>query len=65
MNRFLVTGFQIVVIGAAVALAGCSGKKVITESVPPTDSDSRIIEHVVAAGETLERIADNYFGDPG
>ncbi|MCB1182735.1 tetratricopeptide repeat protein [bacterium] len=50
---------------AVVLAAGCAKQAppVATgPAVPP--ADERIIEHTVGPGETLARIADNYYGDP-
>ncbi len=46
-------------------MAGCAkqvGSGLTTDQVVP--SDQRIIEHTVGPGESLARIADNYYGDP-
>ncbi len=46
-------------------VSGCAkqtGSSVTTETVVP--ADQRIIEHTVGPGESLARIADNYYGDP-
>lgn len=48
---------------ALVGLASC-GKRVMPETAAPV-AEAEIIEHTVGAGESLERIADLYYGDPG
>jgi len=48
-----------------ILLSGCSkrtGPAVAVDQVIP--ADQRIIEHTVGSGESLARIADNYYGDP-
>ncbi len=50
---------------ALLGLAGCAkqvGPGLSGEQVVP--ADQRVIEHTVGTGETLSRIADNYYGDP-
>lgn len=55
----------LIALGLLSLLAGCA-----KQSVPgPTGqdivpADQRIIEHTVGPGESLARIADNYYGDP-
>lgn len=52
---------------ATVLGAGCA-KKVAQGPLggpPAAGAGARVIEHRVAAGETLARIADHYYGDPG
>ncbi|MBE0564319.1 MAG: tetratricopeptide repeat protein [Krumholzibacteria bacterium] len=44
--------------------AGCSPKAVQQDGTPAPADAARLIEHKVAAGETLALIADNYYGDP-
>lgn len=52
-------------LGGLVLLAGCAGRQLAPPRTDTTASDAHIIEHKVQPGETLERIADNYYGDPG
>jgi tetratricopeptide (TPR) repeat protein len=53
-------------LGAAAvllaALTAC-GPRPAVQTQPPAAA-SRVIEHRVAAGETLAQVADNYYGDP-
>jgi tetratricopeptide (TPR) repeat protein len=46
-------------------LGGCASKRVTGVHPGPVGQEGRVIEHRVLPGETLPRIADNYFGDPG
>lgn len=60
------TGCPILVtlsLAGLVLLVGCSSK---TTPPPVTEvvDDRQVIEHRVMPGETLSRIADNYYGDP-
>jgi tetratricopeptide (TPR) repeat protein len=56
---------RIVLLLGALALAGLvsCGKRVTPETAPPVDQPE-VIEHTVRAGESLDRIADLYYGDP-
>ena len=56
---------MLVVTTAAVLVAGCSKKVVEGGSATDVADAERVIEHRVTAGETLDLIADNYYGDPG
>ena len=47
-------------------LMACSSKQAAPETAPaPVDPSAHILEHTVGEGETLSRIADIYYGDPG
>ncbi len=54
---------------AGLLAAGCGGGP-RTETAPaaptpaPASAPANVIEHTVRTGETLARIADNYYGDP-
>jgi hypothetical protein len=50
---------------AAVLLSGCSGPAPSPEVSEGPGQGLQVIEHKVLPGETLARIADNYYGDPG
>jgi len=53
-------------VGGLILLAGCARQAVPPVTEPPVaPPDQRVIEHVVGSGESLARIADNYYGDPG
>ncbi len=52
------------VIPGLLFLVGCGGGKVVTDQPPVMAAGERVIEHRVLPGETLSRIADNYYGDP-
>ena len=56
---------MMVVIAALALVAGCSKKVVDGGSATDATDAERVIEHRVTAGETLDLIADNYYGDPG
>lgn len=47
-----------------VLVAGCAPRSTAPPAVTETPDDSRVIEHKVLPGETLGRIAENYYGDP-
>ena len=48
-----------------LALSGCASKSGSASQVQyEVPADQRIIEHTVGPGESLARIADNYYGDP-
>lgn len=54
-------------LGACLALGGGCGKKTIKDDDwirEPETGEPRAITHEVAVGETLNLIADNYYGDP-
>lgn len=53
-----------VLLGGLVLLAGCAGRAPAPSGVGADGAAARVIEHRVLSGETLERIADNYYGDP-
>ena len=52
-------------VAGLLLVAGCGGRKVVTDSREAVPSRERVIEHRVLPGEDLSRIADNYYGDPG
>lgn len=52
-------------VGFLLLVTGCAKQvrpPVSGPTVPP--ADQRVIEHTVGSGESLARIADNYYGDP-
>lgn len=49
----------------AIISGGCGGKNVAPPATENPATEFETIEHTVGAGETLDRIADNYYGDPG
>jgi tetratricopeptide (TPR) repeat protein len=55
----------LLVVGTLLLGSGCA-KKVAPPRTGPAgrSEDQRVIEHTVGTGETLARIADNYYGDP-
>lgn len=57
---------MVLALGAALATAGCEGKRVgvRTESSRPSRQADRTLEHEVQPGQTLAGIADAYYGDP-
>ncbi|MEZ4386620.1 MAG: tetratricopeptide repeat protein [Candidatus Krumholzibacteriia bacterium] len=51
---------------ALILLASCGGPPPVeTESPAPPVAAGDVVEHPVREGETLSRIADLYYGDPG
>lgn len=57
---------------ASMLLAGCAKRPAPVDEAaatrpdsPAPATDATIITHTVGSGETLSRIADNYYGDPG
>lgn len=55
----------LLLMGLLILTSGCakqSGPALPGEQVIP--ADQRVIEHTVGPGESLARIADNYYGDP-
>ncbi len=51
--------------GLLIVVGGCAKQVASPESGPRLPAaDQRVIEHVVGPGESLARIADNYYGDP-
>lgn len=52
----------LLVAGLLVVLTGCAKKG--GPGLSNTPADQRVIEHTVGPGESLARIADNYYGDP-
>ena len=58
--------FTLAVLAWLTGLMACSSKQTGPETAPaPTEPSTQIIEHTVGEGETLSRIADIYYGDPG
>ena len=56
---------RLLVLAGLLLAAGCA--KQVGPGAGPTieiPADQRIIEHTVGPGESLARIADNYYGDP-
>ncbi len=65
MNRNSITLVGLVLLSLVVLFTGCAkqaGPAYETEINIP--ADQRVIEHTVGPGESLARIADNYYGDP-
>ena len=58
------TPFVLAALILVLVLAGC-GPKAVPPPVTEVTDNPRVIEHRILPGETLERIADNYYGDPG
>jgi len=62
-----------VAAGLLLLGAGCAKRPLPVHEAPPVEGrtapslpdGSTVIEHTVKSGETLARIADNYYGDPG
>ncbi len=50
-------------VGLLILLSGCA-KQTGPAGQPIVPADQRRIEHIVGPGESLARIADNYYGDP-
>lgn len=66
-SRFLLLAAAAAAIFALALLGGCS-RKLAGRGAPPyarQHRDQYTLTHRVAEGETLARIADNYYGDPG
>jgi tetratricopeptide (TPR) repeat protein len=57
---------RIVLILMVLMLLGVGCTKQVTQQGPVTEvaAEGHTLRHTVAKGETLRRIADNYFGDP-
>lgn len=57
--------FVLLAIGILLLATGCAKKVAPPRTGPAGDGvDQRVIEHTVGTGETLARIADNYYGNP-
>jgi len=59
-------GMVLVLVATASLVTGCS-KRVAPpagDDPTPVDAESRVLVHLVAPGESLALIADNYYGDP-
>jgi len=64
-NKRIVLGLMLSLLGALVLCSGCAKQAgPVVEEQPVVPADQRIIEHTVGPGESLARIADNYYGDP-
>lgn len=55
----------LLLLGGAVLLSSCAPRQAAPPPTSEPEPGSRVIEHQVLAGESLARIADNYYGDPG
>lgn len=54
----------LLLLTGVVLLSSCSPKTVAPPPASEPEPASRVIEHQVLPGESLSRIADNYYGDP-
>ena len=58
--------FALAGLALLTGLVACSSKQTTPETTPAsTEPAAQVIEHTVGEGETLSRIADIYYGDPG
>lgn len=54
----------LILLGLLVHFSGCGPKKVPQQVSTEPLPEFQVIEHTLLPGETLEIIADNYYGDP-
>jgi len=55
----------LLMLGLLILVSGCASQTApVGSGEPVVPADQRVIEHTVGPGESLARIADNYYGDP-